>query len=520
VAYRHANLEFLFEDIGFSVPSGRKVAVVGDNGSGKSTLLRIVAGELAPERGSVTCSEAPYYVPQQIGASGRSVAQALGVAEKLAALRAILDGGTDTASFETLADDWSIEERCRAALDHWGMGVVSLDTTLDRLSGGERTKIYLAGLLVHTPEVVLLDEPTNHLDVSARAKLYDYVAASRATMMVVSHDVALLERLDTTYELSARGLRLYGGSYDLYREQKMLEDSALAQKIDAEQTALKQAHRRAQQVRERQQRRENRGSRTSGGVPRIILNARHDKGENTAARLADRHSEIIERSAAKLADLRSKQQKSTDLRIDFDDARLHEGRLLIAATGMNFGYTTELWPAPVDLEIRSGERIHLVGDNGSGKTTLVRLLTGELAPAVGTIKRADGFSYLYLDQEYGAVCRDMSVLELAREHNLENLADHEVKTRLARALFPASAWDKNCLALSGGERMRLALCCLMLSNHVPDMLILDEPTNNLDLASLAILADTVRDYRGTLLLISHDGHFAGQVGVTRVVSVG
>ncbi len=174
---------------------------------------------------------------------------------------------------------------------------------------------------------------------------------------------------------------------------------------------------------------------------------------------------------------------------------------------------------PARSRIRSGERIHLTGDNGGGKTTLVRLLTGEFAPTVGTIHRAENFSYLYLDQQYSEVCRDTTVLELAREHNLENLADHEVKTRLNRALFPAATWDKNCLTLSDGERMRLYLCCLMLSNHIPDMLILDEPTNNLDLSSLAILTDTISNYRGTLIVISHDSNFVEQVGITTEIRV-
>ncbi len=539
VAFGHANQQPLFENLGFSVATGRKVAIVGDNGSGKSTLLRVIAGELEPSAGTVQCSTQPYYIPQQIGATGASVAQALGVAEKLAALKSIIGGSADTAHFDALADDWDVEARCRAALDHWGLMAAGLDTPLDRLSGGERTKVYLAGLTIHSPEVVLLDEPTNHLDATTRAKLYDWVEATRATIVVVSHDVALLRRLDTTYELSAKGLRLYGGNYDFYCEQKALEEGALADRISAEETALKQARRRAQEVRERQERRVARAGKTTTGTPRIILNARHDRGENTGARLAEKHSGIIADGRARLSELRSRQSCTADLRIDFDDARLHEGKLLVSATGVNFGYTPDkmLWPEPLDLEIRSGERIHLTGDNGSGKTTLVRLLTGELSPTVGTIHRAPGFSHLYLDQQYSAVCRDTTVLELAREHNLENLADHEVKTRLNRALFPAATWDKNCLTLSGGERMRLYLCCLMLSNrrqteshqarlngrgakeegeanHISDMLILDEPTNNLDLTSLAVLTDTVKNYRGTLVVISHDSNFVEQIDVT------
>ncbi len=192
---------------------------------------------------------------------------------------------------------------------------------------------------------------------------------------------------------------------------------------------------------------------------------------------------------------------------------------LIDIRGLCVSYDGTPALCSVDLSIYERDFLGVVGPNGGGKTTLVRLLTGELAPTVGTIHRAENFSYLYLDQQYGAVCRDTTILELAREHNLENLADHEVKTRLNRALFPAATWDKNCLTLSGGERMRLYLCCLMLSNHIPDMLILDEPTNNLDLSSLAVLTDVVQNYRGTLIVISHDSHFAGQIGITRSINL-
>ncbi len=268
VAFGHANQQPLFENLSFSVAPGRKVAVVGDNGSGKSTLLRILADELSSSVGTIRCSARPYYIPQHIGAIGASVAQALGVAEKLAALKAIIGGNTDPANFDALADDWDVEARCHVALDHWGLAAEGLDTPLDRLSGGERTKVYLAGLAIHSPEVVLLDEPTNHLDVTTRAKLYDWVEAIRATVLVVSHDVALLRRLDTTYELSGKGMRLYGGNYDFYREQKALEEGALADRISAEETALKQARRRAQEVRERQERRVNRGAKNTSGQAR------------------------------------------------------------------------------------------------------------------------------------------------------------------------------------------------------------------------------------------------------------
>ena len=482
VSYRYRNQQFLFEGIDLSVAAGAKAAVVGDNGAGKSTLLKLVAGELAPAAGSIACSSRPYYVPQHLSAAGISAVGVLGVADKLDALRAICGGSADPRCYDILADDWDVEARCRAALDHWGLPHVGLTDPVDALSGGERTKLCLAGISVHNPSVILLDEPTNHLDTSGRRRLYDLIRASRATIVVVSHDVALLNLLGTTCELSAKGLKVYGGNYDFYRERKRIEEEALAQQVDSEQTALRLARKKAQ--------------------------------------LVGKHAELIDGSRERLDELRRRQRTQCELKIDFDDAQLHDGKLLVRADGLNFEYAPgrPLWREPLALEIRSGERIRLTGDNGTGKTTLVRLLTGELEPTAGRIGRAD-FSYVCLDQQYSRVNTPQSVLELAQSCNHGNLQDHELKLRLHRALFGQQMWDKRCDTLSGGERMRLCLCSPMIANHVPDLFVLDEPTNNLDLSSLAILTRTVRNYRGTLLVVSHDDNFTREIGITRTVGL-
>ncbi len=514
LSYRHANRESLFSNVSLSVPDGAKVSLIGRNGAGKSTLLRLLAGRLTPVSGSVVASSRPYFIPQHTDSDGRSVADLLGVADRVRALRAICAGSVDPNDFDTLGDDWAVEERCRAALDEWGLSDMTLDASVASLSGGERTKAMLAGWNLHAPEIVLLDEPTNHLDRSARAKLYDMVATTHATLVVVSHDITLLNLPDSTCELTAAGIRLYGGNYDFYRERRSVEEQALAERIDAERTALRAARKQAQEVRERQERRSAQGERSKAkaGQARILVNARGAQAQNSAARLRDRHASIIDDARQRLADLCEQQVRRGELKIDFDDAALHAGKRLIRAEGVNFAYGNggPLWSRPIDLEIRSGDRVRLAGDYGCGKTTFVRLLLGELSPTAGRIERAD-FSTVYLDQEYGALDSSLSVLEMAERHNAHRLADHEIKIRLDRALFPRRTWDKPCRALSGGERMRLWLCCMMLSDSIPDLMVLDEPTNNLDIESLEILTDTIRDYRGTLLVISHDDRFVREV---------
>lgn len=280
------------------------------------------------------------------------------------------------------------------------------------------------------------------------------------------------------------------------------------------------ARKKAQEVIERQDKRVNRGAKEISGVPRIILKGRHDKGENIGAKLSKKHIGIISEKQQTFSGLLQKLQINSELKIDFGNTQLHNGKLLIEAINVNFGYDADklIWETFFNIEVRSGDRIHITGDNGAGKTTLLKLLIGEELPGFGEVIKTD-FSFIYLDQEYTNVKTLQTVLELTQEYNHHNLLDYEIKLRLHRALFPKEMWNNPCHVLSGGERMRLSLCCLMISNHIPDIFILDEPTNNLDLLSLNILTTTIKNYQGTLLVISHDKRFIEQIGVSKVIEL-
>ncbi len=522
ISYRHTNQQPLFSNISLSVPEGAKVSLIGANGVGKSTLMQIMAGRLTPATGSVTASSHLCYIPQNTAPDSRNVAEMLGVAGKIEALRAICAGSVDPILFDTLSDDWDIEDRCHTALAQWGLSHIGPDTPASELSGGERTKAMLAALALHSPDTVLLDEPTNHLDRTARARLYRYIEQTSATLIVVSHDITLLNLLNTTYELTSEGVKSYGGNYDFYRKQRDAEEQSLTEQIEAGHNALRTARKRAQEAQQRQERRTAQGERnkSKGGTARIIMNARGAQAENSTSQLRLRHTAIIEQTQQKLNLLRQRQTHRAELKIDFNNAVIHTGKRLVRASGLCFAYNdgATLWSHPLDIEICSGGRVHIAGDNGSGKTTLVRLLLGHLTPTHGRVERAD-FSTACLDQEYKALDTPLTVLQMAERHNVRHLADHDIKMRLDRALFPASSWDKPCHTLSGGERMRLMLCCMMISDHSPDLFVLDEPTNNLDIESLAILTDTIREYRGTLMVISHDDRFIDQIGITQTIDL-
>lgn len=516
LSFHYSSLYPLFSALSFSVERQGKVSIIGNNGSGKSTLLKLMAGKLEPSAGSILSSSPPYYIPQHTGELKKTVAEVLGVNRKLAALRAIEQGSISQSDYDTLGDDWEIESKCRSALSYWQLSGLDLNSPADDLSGGELTKVFLAGLLVHSPEIILLDEPTNHLDQTGRNLLYQYIRQSKATIVVVSHDITLLDQFDTTYELSSFGIQLYGGNYSFYREQKEIQIHALDESIQERERTLRLARRQAQEVKQRQEKRLQQGKKNKDQVPRITVNTLRNSSENTASRLQDKHAEIIQRNQSELLGLKQKKEQLKELKIDFDNASLHSGKLLVEATGVNFSYSPQgemVWKTAQNFKLYSHDRIRLLGDNGSGKTTLINLMLGTLVPSQGQL-RIQEFSGIYLDQNYTEVDTGCTVEELAEAYNLQNLEEHEVKLRLNRFLFPPDMWDKKCRELSGGEKMRLYLCCLMIRNQTPDLIVLDEPTNNLDISSLRILTQTIRNYRGSLLVVSHDAHFVNEIGVT------
>lgn len=523
LSYTHTDKEVLFSNLNLIINSGEKTALTGNNGCGKSTLMRILAGEASPGAGSVHCSGHLYYVPQHFGQyDGRTVAQVLGIDRKLTALHAILNGDAAEEHFARLDDDWNIEERTQAVLHAWHLNGISLLRPLEGLSGGEKTRLFLAGMELKEPDTLLLDEPTNHLDTAGRKRLYDFVHRTSATVLVISHDRTLLNLLPAICELSRNGLACYGGNYDFYKEQKEVHRNALQQQLEEKEKALRLARKTAREMEERKARQNTRGEKASikKGIPRILLGGLKNHAENSSSKLSNVHAEKTDKIQQEITNLKGSLPQTNKLKTDFNASALHIGKILVTAQNINFHYpdsNTNLWTVPLSFQLRSGNRFCIKGDNGSGKTTLLRLITGELTPTGGTIERAD-FTYVYLDQEYSLIQNEYTVSEQAEAFNLRHLPEHETKTILNRYLFPQDVWNKPCSKLSGGEKMRLAFCCLMIVDNTPDLFILDEPTNNLDIESIEIITATIRNYQGTVLAVSHDRDFLKETGIEQEIS--
>ncbi len=520
LAYSHPDKEQLFQNLDLVLNRYDKAALIGNNGAGKSTLLRIMAGVLAPTEGTLRVEAVPYYVPQIFGQYNHlTVAQALMIEAKMNALQEILSGTVTEANLALLDDDWTLEARCEAALQYWKLENTSLSQSMSTLSGGQKTKVFLAGIMIHQPELVLLDEPSNHLDAESRQLLYHFIQSTSCTLLMVSHDRTLLNLLDTVYELSRHGITAYGGNYDFYAMQKGLATEALQQEVKDREKALRKAKTVERESLERQQKLDARGKKKQekAGVPTIMMNTLRNNAEKSTARLKGVHAEKTGAMAQELHTLRQTLPDIDKMKFGFAPSALHKGKILVTATNVNFGYANHLlWKEALNFQMVSGERIVLKGANGSGKTTLIQLILGKLAPQSGVISTVEMKS-VYIDQDYSLIQPELKVYEQASRFNFSALPEHEVKTRLARFLFAQADWDKPCAALSGGEKMRLMLCCLTIGQQAPDLIVLDEPTNNLDLQNIEILTAAINEYQGTLLVVSHDDYFLQEIQIGRTI---
>ena len=501
-----------------------RTGLVGRNGAGKSTLLRLIAGELEPTSGTVTASGDVAYLPQQLTLDvDRRVAELLGVSTALDAVRAISAGDVDPAHFDAVGDDWDIEARAEASLAEAGLAPEFLDRRVGELSGGEAVLVAIAGIRLRRAPITLLDEPTNNLDRDARARLAAMVRAWKGTLIVVSHDVGLLELMDDTAELYAQELSVFGGPYSQWRAW-----------LDAEQDAAKQAEVTAAQAlrKEKRQRieaevklahraRTAKKAEIEKRVPKIIAHGRKMAAEVSAGRLRTEVGAKEDAAHAAREEAGRRVRSDSSMKIELPDPQVSRSRRIAT-----IGDEERAWV------IQGPERVALIGRNGAGKTTLLKRLvaggahsSGELAhqvpdrivePDLDEELRSRGRPHLhaeahtdligYLPQRVDGLDEERSVFE-----NIAAAAPHvpekELRNRLARFLIRGATAERPVAALSGGERFRVALAKLLLADPAPHLVVLDEPTNNLDLDTVDQLVQALRAYRGAVLIVSHDDAF-------------
>lgn len=506
----------ILDGISFELNEGEHVALIGPNGAGKSTLLRIIAGQEAPDRGKVTLREGATlgFLTQDpdLDPSATLLEEARKGFSRLLELKDLMNRleheitasasredhgglsckaenhnavsnllseyGTISSRFE-MAGGYEMDSRIETVLNGLGFPAESRDQMISSFSGGEKTRIGLAKLLLSEPDILLLDEPTNHLDISAIEWLESFLRSYSGAVIVVSHDRRFLDAVtNRTIELSRHKIKDYPGNYSRFMEIKKLQEEAQAK-------AYEQQQKEIARLTEMYYRYKAWGGRN----PRF-----HKQAETVKKRLL--RIERIDRVPA----------SPKTMKMNFSAAR-ESGDLVLEVKGISMEFQGRVLFEDISFKIMKGEHAAIIGPNGVGKSTLFRILSGKLPPSSGTVILGQGVSIAYYDQEHGELDPDMTVIDSFLKDS--KLGMQEARNILGRFLFSGDDVFKPVRVLSGGERNRLCLAKMVTSGA--NLLMLDEPTNHLDIQSIEALEDALASFDGTLLVISHDRRFLERI---------
>ena len=494
----------MFDKLSFAIEKGERVGLIGNNGEGKTTLFRIIVGEMTPDVGDVGVPRGTKigYLKQDVSFDpGNTVIDEAELA--FADLHAIAHGMRELEhkmaevdgdeldrvlkKYEKAQHDfdelggYAFRHRMEATLLGVGLTPDIWETNVEKISGGQRSRLALAKLLIAEPDLLLLDEPTNHLDLAAIEWLEDYLLAFNGAVLIISHDRYLLDRICTRVAwLTQRRIKSYPGNFTSYLAQREMEEAAQARAHDLQQKDI---------------------AKQEEFIRRFSAGQR--------AREAQGRKKILERFKKSDAIVGALEAKRS-MHVKFgNDARAGDQLLRVEGLAKAFDGRS-IWK-DVTFNVKPGERIGIIGPNGSGKTTLLKSLLGELEPEAGEVRWGTNLNIGYYDQRLDDFDPDNTILEEVHDGIMP---ERKVRDILGQLLFSGDTVDKRMGDLSGGERARVALAELML--EAPNVILLDEPTNHLDIQSAAALEQTLSAFDGTLLMVSHDRYFLSKI-VTRLL---
>lgn len=480
----------LFGPVNFAFSNAR-CCLVGSSGSGKTSLVRVLAGLDEPASGRVARDVKVHLFEQNAPRPGGTVD-------------------------EFLADLWASDAPATPLWRRWHPAL-NPSAPLATLSGGEWMRLRLLTLLAVRGDFAILDEPTNHLDRDGRAAVGEFVDAYPGGLMVVSHDRELLRRVEEIVELTPAGLQRFGGGFEAFWTQRTEQRRRQQDAVEDADRRRKQAARERTEQLQAQDRRMRSGRRDAdkAGLPRIVAHAQKHRAEETRGRADRRGADSVERARADWSEAVADRQSDPFLRLDFESAAPPAGAVFFSARGVQFQFSdaaAPLWSAPLEFVMSGRERWRVSGPNGSGKSTLLRLLCGSQAGLLtGELHRSDR-PVAYLDQEQSVLPAEGSLLEALTGHT--RFTPVELRNELAFYGFTGAKVNQPLATLSGGERLRAALALIFLGPQLPQAVLLDEPTNNLDFQSQDLLRDALEGFAGLLVVASHDDTFAANLRLT------
>ena len=486
-------------------------ALVGRNGSGKTRLLRLLAGLDEPATGHIERFGSHAWVAQQhVISSQTTLAELLGYDAIFTARKRIDSGDYQPDDLALLDGYWDIAERLSEAFINATLPPFEPDKPAIELSGGERIRALLCGAFTAGADFLLLDEPTNHLDRQGRAWFYDQLSRYQGGVLVASHDRELLEQVPRILELSASGLRSYGGNYADYQAQRDAEQQAARAALEHAATERKRTRARMQKEHDDSQRRSAKTLRTVDTLNIASFERVKYKGaaKERIGTWKKQHSEQNEALNAAVNKARERVEDDNPVMFTLPGSQIPEGKQVLVLEDLVLQHVPV---PPLNWRMDGPMRVALKGPNGCGKSTLLKTLLGEMAPRSGSCKVS--VSCAYLDQHLSRFDLSQSVMtHLNLSHT--PLEEGVLRTRLAQLQLGADKVMLPLAALSGGERLKAALACVLWRAEATQLLLLDEPTNHLDLASVQAIEAALAGFPGALLVVSHDEAFLSGLTLT------
>jgi ATP-binding cassette subfamily F protein 3 len=500
----------ILDNVSFQLNEGEKVAIVGINGAGKSTLFKLISGDMEPNSGDIIINNQKTlgYLSQQPDISSDNTIyeeilsvkkDLINMEKELYNLELEISQNHDNSDYLNtlnskysnlrnefeLKDGYSYKSLVKGVLHGLGFTDSDFNKKTSILSGGQKTRLCLAKLLVSSPDILLLDEPTNHLDINSIEWLETFLLNYQGTLMIISHDRYFLDKIVTkVIELEHGRSKQYNGNFTFYMKHKKINEEIELQHYENQQKEIKKQE-------------------------EVIKVLRSFNREKSIKRANSR-----EKLLSKIDRLEKPEYLNDSINLTFNP-KISSGNDVLKIRALKKSFENLTLFEDLDIDIFKGEKVALIGDNGTGKSTIFKLLTNIINPDSGTIKLGSNVNIGYFDQEHESLNKNNTLIEEISD-TYPNMNNTDIRNTLASFLFTGDDVFKKISSLSGGEKGRLSLAKLMLSKA--NFLLLDEPTNHLDIVSKDILETALKGYTGTLLFISHDRYFINQIS-TRVLEL-